>query len=103
MPKLSILVFVASPLDYARYRHTSLFFEFEPEAQAAANHTQTGADAEYIKSSLMEVIGSPGFMTFFERKNWDTPVASNSKIDTKTFPFQFPKFFFGLYTQGKSH
>lgn len=96
MPKLSILVFVASPLDYARYRHTSLFFEFEPEAQPAANHTQTGADAEYIKSSLMEVIGSPGFMTFSERKNWDTPVASNSKIDTNKFPFQFPKFFFGL-------
>ncbi|KAJ5797878.1 uncharacterized protein N7503_007174 [Penicillium pulvis] len=78
MPRLSILVFVASPLDYARYRHTSLFFEFEPEAEAGTNHTQTGADAEYIKSSLMEVIGSPGFMSFSERKNWGTPVASNT-------------------------
>ncbi|KAJ5998878.1 hypothetical protein N7451_006688, partial [Penicillium sp. IBT 35674x] len=72
MPKLSILVFVASPLDYARYRHTSLFFEFEPESQ----NTQTGEGAEYIKSSVMEVIGSPGYMSFSERKNWGTPVSS---------------------------
>ncbi|EPS26906.1 hypothetical protein PDE_01846 [Penicillium oxalicum 114-2] len=27
--KLSILVFIASPLDYARYRHAALYFEFE--------------------------------------------------------------------------
>ncbi|KAJ6114811.1 hypothetical protein N7486_000589 [Penicillium sp. IBT 16267x] len=52
---LSILVFVASPLDYARYRHTALYFEFEPQAQApATNNPQTDVDTEYIKSSVME-------------------------------------------------
>ncbi|KAJ5652187.1 hypothetical protein N7507_009613 [Penicillium longicatenatum] len=77
---LSILVFVASPLDYARYRHTALFFEFEPQAQAqkkyAADHTQMEPETEYIKSSVMEVIGSPGFMSFSERQNWGIPVSS---------------------------
>ncbi|KAJ5930434.1 hypothetical protein N7466_005927 [Penicillium verhagenii] len=78
---LSILVFVASPLDYARYRHTALYFEFDsPETQyanAKNQHTQPEPqEKDYIKSSMMEVIGSPGFMSFFERKNWGVPVSS---------------------------
>ncbi|KAJ5769136.1 hypothetical protein N7520_003695 [Penicillium odoratum] len=81
--KLSILVFVASPLDYARYRHTALFFEFSPQADAE-NHSQKdqyrdqdpNPATEYIKSSVMEVIGSPGFLSFAERKNWDLPISS---------------------------
>lgn len=38
---LSILVFVASPLDYARYRHTALFFDFQntPTSTTAENDT----------------------------------------------------------------
>ena len=61
---LSILVSVASPLDYARYRHTSLYFEFENE--------------EGLKSALMEVVGSPGFFSFSERVNIELPVSSTS-------------------------
>lgn len=91
MPNLSILVFVASPLDYARYRHTALYFEFEPQAE----HVQTaeGPETEYIKSSVMEVIGSPGFMSFSERENLGIPVSSTSKIDAYTTPFQAPRRF----------
>lgn len=56
---LSILVTVASSLDYARYRHAALYFEFE--------------GPESIKSSLMEVVGSPGFFSFSERVNSELP------------------------------
>ncbi|KAJ5668242.1 uncharacterized protein N7477_006812 [Penicillium maclennaniae] len=59
---LSILVSGASPLDYARYRHASLYFEFENE--------------ESLKSALMEVVGSPGFLSFSERVNIELPVSS---------------------------
>ncbi|KAJ5918241.1 hypothetical protein N7454_010616 [Penicillium verhagenii] len=77
---LSILVFVASPLDYARYRHTALFFEFDPPATQHANaknqHTQPETqETECIKSSMMEVIGSPGFMSFFEHLARVVPVS----------------------------
>lgn len=61
---LSILVSVASPLDYARYRHASLYFEFENE--------------EHLKSALMEVVGSPGFFSFSERDNIEIPISSTS-------------------------
>lgn len=61
---LSILVSVASPLDYARYRHASLYFEFEND--------------NCLKSALMEVVGSPGFFTFSERGNSDLPILSTS-------------------------
>lgn len=61
---LSILVTVASPLDYARYRHAALYFEFEND--------------ESLKSSLMEVVGAPGFFSFSERVNSELPVSSTS-------------------------
>lgn len=94
---LSILVFVASPLDYARYRHTALYFEFEPQAQApATNNPQTNVDTEYIKSSVMEVIGSPGFMSFSERENLGIPVSSSSEID-RYLHISLPKFLKGFY------
>ncbi|KAJ5624534.1 hypothetical protein N7510_000843 [Penicillium lagena] len=64
---LSILVYVASPLDFARYRHTALFFQF-PEKE-------TGSEPD-LKSSLMEIVGSHGFFTFSERVNWDIPINS---------------------------
>jgi hypothetical protein len=62
---LFILVSVASPLDYARYRHASLYFEFEND--------------ESLRSALMEVVGSPGFFTFSERRNSELPTSSTSK------------------------
>ncbi|KAJ5198082.1 uncharacterized protein N7498_007199 [Penicillium cinerascens] len=62
---LSILVSVASPLDYARYRHASLYFQFDHETEA-------------IKSSLMEVVGSPGFFSFSERVNSELPSSSTN-------------------------
>ncbi|CAI7593427.1 unnamed protein product [Penicillium pancosmium] len=36
---ISILVFVASPLDYARYRHTALFFDFAQTQQQGTGKT----------------------------------------------------------------
>ncbi|KAJ5296903.1 uncharacterized protein N7443_007796 [Penicillium atrosanguineum] len=61
---LSVLITVASPLDYARYRHASLYLEFE--------------NGERLKSALMEVVGSPGFFSFFERANIELPVSSTN-------------------------
>ncbi|KAJ5613756.1 hypothetical protein N7528_007410 [Penicillium herquei] len=124
---LSILVFVASPLDYARYRHTALYFEFEQDAQQGSDsgidikirergymeERTTGTDTTRtpmvpdqskrelvpeseptdnirddscfptttpnttVKSSIMEVIGSPGFFTFSERLNLGVPTSAN--------------------------
>ncbi|KAJ5111140.1 hypothetical protein N7532_001675 [Penicillium argentinense] len=102
---LSILVFVASPLDYARYRHTALFFDFnaqssrnsssEDEDQIETAVTDSAliqktntlmnrqdarpefeSDNANIKSSLMEVIGERGFFNFTERVNSAIPVSS---------------------------
>ncbi|KAJ5965651.1 hypothetical protein N7481_012365 [Penicillium waksmanii] len=118
---ISILVFVASPLDYARYRHTALFFDFaqtqtqtqtqgtdkkiQPAALENGINTQirnelepknaeedTGADVDgspspstedpssspssEVKSSLMEITGSPGFFNFAEHINSDIPISS---------------------------
>ncbi|KAJ5768317.1 hypothetical protein N7533_000900 [Penicillium manginii] len=97
---LSILVFVARPLDYARYRHTALFFDFaqsqshtqtqqlaknQPAApDLTASHKNgtgnTNADSPpspEIKSSIMEITGSPGFFCFAESVNTDIPTSSN--------------------------
>ncbi|KAJ5692387.1 hypothetical protein N7462_001810 [Penicillium macrosclerotiorum] len=75
---LSILVFIASPLDYARYRHTALYFEFgKPDEKPDDTATPTGVPGQVaplsIKSSVMEVVGSPGFFSFSERVNADLP------------------------------
>ncbi|KAJ5639513.1 uncharacterized protein N7484_007375 [Penicillium longicatenatum] len=74
---LSILVFVASPLDYARYRHTALFFEFEPQAQAqkqyAADHTQMEPETEYIKSSVMEILSFKDLFSYPRNKPLTNP------------------------------
>lgn len=119
---LSILVFVAAPLDYARYRHTALFFDFgqssnsspssrgiettesttavvdfEPRIKNDSKHeagTQTedldadteevnagGATDSSVRSSLMEIVGSPGSFHFTERENSDIRTSS-----TSTFP-----------------
>lgn len=118
---LSILVFVASPLDYARYRHTALFFDFaqssnstsssrgieetktttavvdfEPGLKNESKHeagTQTedfeadaeevnasGATDSSVRSSLMEIIGSPGSFHFTERVNSDIRTSSTSML-----------------------
>ncbi|KAF3390441.1 hypothetical protein F1880_009186 [Penicillium rolfsii] len=86
--KLSILVFVASPLDYARYRHAALYLDFdntsttpETESTSTSNSTANSQSAsppheDDIKSSVMEVVGSPGFFSFHERVNTSLPVAA---------------------------
>ncbi|KAJ5780480.1 hypothetical protein N7457_005640 [Penicillium paradoxum] len=72
--KLFILVFVASPLDYARYRHTALYLEFsDPQP------TQTELP---IKSSFAEVVGSTGYYSFSERVNWEIPSSSTDLART---------------------
>ncbi|KAJ5116210.1 hypothetical protein N7456_000558 [Penicillium angulare] len=87
--KLSIIVFVASPLDYARYRHTALFIEFDEEIHKenfiTSDSAGTGTNASlaideestHVKTSVMEVVGSPGFFTFSERLNWGIPTSTN--------------------------
>ncbi|KAJ5288844.1 hypothetical protein N7478_001874 [Penicillium angulare] len=85
--KLSILVFVASPLDYARYRHTALYIEFDEEIHKE-NIITTGTtsanaslaineESTHIKTAIMEVVGEPGFFTFSERLNWELPTSTN--------------------------
>ncbi|KAJ5162165.1 hypothetical protein N7492_007557 [Penicillium capsulatum] len=77
--KLSILVFVASPLDYARYRHTALFFQFDHDAQSQIEHVGNDGSTEgNIRSSVMEVVGSTGFFSFGERVNWKVPASSTN-------------------------
>jgi hypothetical protein len=70
---ISILVFVASPLDYARYRHTALFFDFaqtqrqgtdktdQPAALEYGINTQTGNELrpKYAGNAGADVDGSP--------------------------------------------
>jgi hypothetical protein len=86
--KLSILVFVASPLDYARYRHAALYLDFEhthanaeikskskSNSNSNSNNPSTGNEDD-IKSSVMEVVGSPGYFSFHERVNTSLPVAA---------------------------
>lgn len=74
---ISILVFVASPLDYARYRHTALYLTF--------NEPQDPTAIESPKSSLFEVTGSTGFHTFSERVNWEIPISSTGTSDPLPF------------------
>lgn len=81
---LSILVFVASPLDYARYRHTALYLDFdktsthaETKSNSNSNNQNPSTDSEDdIKSSVMEVVGSPGYFSFHERVNTSLPSAA---------------------------
>lgn len=111
---ISILVFVASPLDYARYRHTALFFDFvqptinpqrtdsgvaldekqnqnenvrkgsntiESEPIDTDSHTPNSSSpssSHNYKTSLMEVLGSPGFFRFSQVMNTDIPRSSKS-------------------------
>lgn len=83
--KLSILVFVASPLDFARYRYAALYFEFEKtrsnaQIEKKVRFNESVAEREDdIKSSVMEVVGSPGVLSFYERVNIDLPAAATGK------------------------
>jgi hypothetical protein len=71
--QLSILVFIASPLDFARYRHAALYFDFEnahTQAQIEDKHIDSNTENEDdIKSAVMEVVGSTGYYSFHERVN----------------------------------
>ncbi|KAJ5343192.1 hypothetical protein MYU51_002481 [Penicillium brevicompactum] len=51
--KVSILIFVGDPLDYTKYRHTALFFEF-PSGSTCAMHIE----------------GGPGFFEFQPMDNY---------------------------------
>ncbi|OOQ81834.1 hypothetical protein PEBR_43357 [Penicillium brasilianum] len=75
--KLSILVYIASPLDYARYRHAALYLEYETahtdsgtEGNSKSKSNDSNPNTENdLKSSVMEVVGSPGNFMFYERLN----------------------------------
>ena len=90
---LSILVFVASPLDYARYRHTALYFEFDETERIQKDTADADADTngiqseppENTKSCVMEIVGSPGFFSFSERLNWGIPATSSGELDYSDF------------------
>jgi hypothetical protein len=92
MITLSIIIYVASPLDYARYRHAALYLEYgEPpengntnantEANANANTNDTNDTETRLqpKSSVAEIVGSTGFFTFVERLNWEPPISSTGE------------------------
>lgn len=46
---LSILVFVASPLDYARYRHTALFCDFQDTPTPTTTTTEDDNSNEAVE------------------------------------------------------
>lgn len=66
--QLSILVFVASPLDFARYRHAALYFDFK-NAHKDKLIDSNKENEDDIKSAVMEVVGSMGYYSFHERVN----------------------------------
>lgn len=66
--QLSILVFIASPLDFARYRHAALYFDFE-NAHKDKHIDSNTENEDDIKSAVMEVVGSTGYYSFHERVN----------------------------------
>ena len=76
---LDILVFVASPLDYARYRHMALYIEFGEDKGTDAGARSNSAIEENVRSSIMEIVGSPGFFSFSERVNAELPAQATSK------------------------
>lgn len=79
---LSILIFVASPLDYARYRQAALYFEFESYAHDAETGSEVAVETpSHLRSSLIEVVRSTtgaGY-GFSERLDSDLPVSEGSK------------------------
>ncbi|KAJ5220062.1 hypothetical protein N7468_009266 [Penicillium chermesinum] len=69
-PTLYILVLVASPLDYARYRHTALHLDFGDKSPSPSENPSAES---HIRSCTMEIVGLPGFFSFSERINADLP------------------------------
>ncbi len=76
--QLSILVFIASPLDFARYRHAALYFYFEnAHITTGTTHAKTkdklndpnSEKEDDIKSSVMEVVGLTRYYSFHGRVN----------------------------------
>jgi hypothetical protein len=91
MITLSIIIYVASPLDYARYRHAALYLEYggPPENGDTNANTEANANADTnaetpspLKSSVAEIVGSTGFFTFVERLNWQPPISSTGEAPT---------------------
>lgn len=77
---LFILIFVAGPVDYARYRPAALYFEFESYAHDETG-TMVGVETPtHLKSLLMEVVGSNGTYAFSERRNSDSALGSSSEL-----------------------
>jgi hypothetical protein len=89
MITLSIIIYVASPLDYARYRHAALYLEYgEPPENSNTNaNTEANANTDtndtktrlQPKSSVAEIVGSTGFFSFVERLNWEPPISSTGE------------------------
>jgi hypothetical protein len=82
MITLSIIIYVASPLDYARYRHAALYLEYGGPPENGDTNANTDTNAEtpsQPKSSVAEIVGSTGFFTFVERLNWQPPISSTGE------------------------
>ena len=72
---LSIIIYVASPLDIARYRHTALYLQVQSEASPTPQvYDPTGTPIS--NSTLLEIIGGNGFFTFQERPDYVLPSPS---------------------------
>lgn len=69
--QLSIIVYVASPIDYARYRHTALFLE-HPSTSHAAQHPPSPSTTT-TTTTLLEITGGNGFFRFHETPNYKLP------------------------------
>lgn len=82
MITLSIIIYVASPLDYARYRHAALYLEYGGSPENGDTNANADTNAEtpsQLKSSVAEIVGSTGFFTFVERLNWEPPISSTGE------------------------
>lgn len=70
---LSIIIYVASPLDIARYRHTALYLQSEASTPEPESEPEPRAGTWISNSTLLEIIGGNGFFTFQERPDYVLP------------------------------
>ena len=90
---LSIIIYVASPIDYARYRHTAIFLEYptfppspaSPPTSSLSHSlsssppTTTTSTSTCISTTttLLEIAGGYGFFTFVETPHHILPPSTS--------------------------
>ncbi|WEW59037.1 hypothetical protein PRK78_004505 [Emydomyces testavorans] len=77
--KVWILVYVGDPMDYSKYRHTSLYVEFDDDAEN--------------EGTVFHITGAHGFFKFEERKQYDPSksIKLRKKVEVGEISAEVPK------------